>query len=129
MKKRYKFTLDLSVEINDQLLAQKCEKSKKMEILFQEFLKDDKAIMSLYKLWLLGDLRIDEHYEKIKESLHPQDEKDIILPILKKCPDSVKSHFSKVLSSENDIQFKELEDFFDQFEMLKFAKASFQEIN
>ncbi len=129
MKKIYQFTLDLSVEINDQILAQKCETDKKIEILLKEFLKDDKAVMSLYKLWLLGDLRIDEHYDQIKESLHPKDEKDIIIPILKKCPDNVKSHFTKVLSSENDLQFKELEDFFDQFEMLKFAKASFQELN
>lgn len=129
MKKRYKFILDLSVEINDQLFAQDNEKKRKTEILFKEFLKDDKAILNLYKLWLLGDLRIDEHYEKIKESLHPQDEKEIILPILNKCPENVKSHFARILSNENDIQFNELEDFFDQFEMLKFTKASFQEIN
>lgn len=129
MKKRYQFTLDLCVEINDQLFVQETEKNKKTEILFKEFLKDDRAILNLYKLWLLGDLRIDEHYEKIKESLHPMDEKDIILPILKKCPDNVKRHFLEILSSEGDIQFNELEDFFDQFEMLKFTQASFQEIN
>ncbi len=129
MKKRYQFTLDLTVEINDQIFAQEFKKNKKMEILFKEFLKDDKAILDLYKLWLLGDLRIDEHYDKIKESLHPKEEKEIILPILKKCPENVKNHFGKILCSENDLQFKELEDFFDQFEMLKFTEASFQEVN
>jgi hypothetical protein len=128
MKKKFKFTLDLSVEIKDDGQNNNGGQNSKINLLLKEFLKDDRAILDLYKLWLLGDLRVHEHHDDIKNSIEAKDEKEIFIPVLKRCHPKVQKHFLKIFDSNNDSRFKELEDFFERFEMLHFNTASFTEV-
>jgi calcineurin-like phosphoesterase family protein len=127
MKKKFKFTLDLSVVINDDG-RNNGGQNNNINLLLKEFMKDDKAILDLYKLWLLGDLRAHEHHEAITRSIEAKNEKEIFIPVLERCHPKVRRHFLEILDSDNDFRYKELEDFFDRFEMLHFNKASFSEI-
>jgi hypothetical protein len=128
MDKKFRFTLDLSVKINEQITASPHRDNGKPNRLLREFLKDDRAVLDLYKLWLLGDLRTDQHYAAIEKDIHTRDEKDIIKGVLKNCPTKTEQFFLEILEGENDSQFKYLENIFEQFQLLKFNRANFEEL-
>ncbi len=99
-----------------------------VRVLFQEFLKDDRAVLDFYKLWLLGNFRIDEHYNAIAADIGTRDENDIIKSVLKNASSEVEAYFLGILEARDDSRLEELEGFYQQFELLEFNKATFMEI-
>ena len=129
MRKKFRFVLDLDVEIEEKIKGKVKGSISNLNMLLKEFLKDDRAILDLYKLWLLGDLQSDEHIEAIEQDIKTRDEKDILKSVLDKLPGKIQMYFIDVLNNNNNSRFEELESFFDQFSMLKFNKAGFIEVD
>ena len=102
MKKRFRFTIDLEAEVQEQVNGTDIKPKEKISSLLKEFVKDKTAVLDLYKLWLLGDLKVDEHLDQIKKSLKTRKEEDILKSVLLNCPAQVRQHFSKILSSKDD---------------------------
>lgn len=128
MKKRFRFTIDLEAEVQEQVNGADIKAKEKINSLLKEFVKDKTAVLDLYKLWLLGDLKVDEHLDQIKESLKTRKEEDILKSVLPHCPALVRQYFLKILSSKDDEALNELEPFYEHFELLQFKGAHLTEI-
>jgi hypothetical protein len=126
MVKKFKFTLDLEVKISKEIEEKFNEDSSKFGMLVKEFMKDNEAILDLYKLWILGDLRFNEHYDEIEKQIVVRDENDILRAVLKKLPGNIENYFLEILEDEK--RFEELEKVFAQFELLKLSRACFEEV-
>ena len=63
MKKRFRFTMVFEAEVNGRVNGGKMANKGKINQLLKEFVKDEAAVLDLYKLWLLGDLISFRHYE------------------------------------------------------------------
>ncbi len=131
MKKRFRLILDFKAEIKEKIKTkgQNKGKRKKLNLLLREFLKDDQAILDLYKLWLLGDLQSDEHLEAIEKDIKIRDEKEIIKSVLKKLSRKTEQYFIEILECKDNAWFDELEIFFKQFTLFKLEKARFKEVD
>lgn len=127
MKKKFRFAVDFDVEIKEQFEKKDDDNIRKLNLLLQELLQDDQAVLDFYKLWLLGDLQGDEHLEAIEQDIETRDEKEILRPIIEKLPVEEKKYFLEIIASNNN-RFDELETLFKQFSMLRFSKAVFIEI-
>lgn len=132
MTRKFRFTLDLTVELKVKEEIDREEKKQKKEtVLFKEFIKDHQAVLDFYKLWLLENFRIDTHHHAIARELCPRDESTIIKSVLKKTPPEVETYFMEILDSKDSSRLEELEDFyglFERSERMEFNKASFVEI-
>jgi hypothetical protein len=128
MKKRFRFTMAFEAEVNERVNGRKMANKSKIKELLKEFVKDEAAVLDLYKLWLLGDLINYRHNEAVKKSIEASEEGDILKSVLPRCPQEVRQHFLKVLASEDDRDYKDLENFYEQFQMLQFTGASFEEV-
>ncbi len=130
MNKKLRFVLDFEVEIKEEIesLAPGTAQEKFLRCLLREFVNDDEAILDIYKLWLLGDLQGDVHYDAIESSLVTREEKQIIRSVIEKLPCEMKQHFFDVYHRNKDEFFEELETVFEQFSLLEFKGAAFTEI-
>jgi len=128
MKKKFRLVLDLNVRIKEQVKVKNLEKRRHFEVLLQEFLKDDQALVDLYKIWLLGDLQSDEHIERIERDIQVKEEKEIVKSLVKRLPDRSRQYYMEIFNRIDNSWFEELETFFDLFSLLKFDKASFSEV-
>jgi len=128
MKKKFRLVLDLNVRIKEQVKVKNLEKRRHFEILLQEFIKDDQALLDLYKIWLLGDLQSDEHIERIERDIQVKEEKEIVKSLVKRLPDRSRQYYMEIFNRVDNSWFEELETFFDLFSLLKFDKASFSEV-
>ncbi|MCK4761828.1 MAG: hypothetical protein KAW12_06470 [Candidatus Aminicenantes bacterium] len=124
MKKKYRLIVDFDVKINEKI---KGENNSNLNLLLKEFLKDDKAVLDLYKLWLLGDLQSDEHIEAIEDAIQTRDEKELLKPTLEKLQPEPGKYYLDILANNNHNHFEELDKFFGQFSTLKFSSAEFKE--
>jgi hypothetical protein len=115
-------------EVNGRVNGGKMANKIKIKKLLKAFVRDKAAVLDLYKLWLLGDLISYRHYEAVEKSIEAREEGDIIKSVLTRCPEEVRQHFLKVLTSEDDLDYKDLENLYAQFQMLQFTDASFEEI-
>lgn len=128
MKKSFRFVLDFSVDIEEEIEGDDREKRLRLRSLLKAFLKNDQAILDLYKLRLLGDLQGDEHITAIEQAVAVKDEKDILKPVIQNLPAEEKQYFLNILNSNNNNLFEELDLLFHRFSALKFGKAGFIEI-
>ena len=128
MRKKFRFVCDFNVEIKEEIDEKDKERSRKLNLLLEEFLKDDRAILDLYKLWFLGDLQSDEHIEAIEQSIETKDEKSILKSVFEKLPPGEKEYFLEIIKNNNNNRFAELEKLFDRFSRLRFGKAGFVEV-
>jgi hypothetical protein len=128
MKKEFLFTVCLEGEINEMLLHEQEKCSSERELLFREFIKDKSAIMELYKAWFLSELRYNEHYNEIKNSLDCKDDNDFLLPVVRRLPKKSCVFFIDIINSGCDEKYNVFERFFDQFSLLTFKRANFLEI-
>jgi hypothetical protein len=69
MKKRFRFTMVFGAEVNERVNGRKMANKDKIKELLKGFLKDEAAVLDLYKLWLLGDLINYRHNEAVKKSI------------------------------------------------------------
>lgn len=128
MKKKFRFVMDFDVEIKEQIEVKDKETGLRLNLLLQEFLKNDRAILDIYKLFFLGDLQSDEHLKAVEAGIAVRDEKDILRSVFKELPVEIEQHFLKIVDSNNNNLFQELDRLFDQFSKLRFSSAGFSEV-
>ena len=129
IQNRFRLNVDFVAEINDESSGDNPKSKSKMETFLREFLKDDKAVLDLYKLWLLSDLKTEEHYDAIARNFSVRNEDDILKSVLERCPSTTRKYFKKVLDSKSDGMFPELETFFENFDMLNLDNVNFAEVD
>jgi hypothetical protein len=127
MKKSFRFDLTFSVEIEEEIDGEDGDRGLRLHSFLKAFLKNDQAILDLYKLRLLGDLQSDEHITAIEQAMAVKDEKDILKPVIQNLPAEEKQYFLNILNSNNNNLFEELDLLFDRFSALKFSQADFIE--
>jgi len=128
MKKKFRLVLDLKVKIKDKVKVKDREKQQNFELLLEEFVKDEQALIDLYKHWMLGDLQSDEHINSIERDIQVRNEKEIVKSLVKKLPEKNRDYFMEIFNRIDNSWFEELEDFFNLFSLLKFDKARFEMI-
>lgn len=136
MKKKFRFTLDIAVELKElkelteteELSREKKENERLTTVLFKEFIKDDQAVSDFFKLWIIENFRFDYQYQALTEHLRPRDEVAIIKSVLKKTPPDVQNYFNDILDSQDPDRLEDLENFYQQLEHVEFAQAGFMEI-
>jgi hypothetical protein len=130
MKKRFRFTMDLEVDMKEQVC--KCRaNSDKINGFLKEFLKDDSAILERYKVYLLCDLQFDTHLCNIQKSLgipDPINDDKTYTGVLKKCPADVKRHFLRLFRTEEAWDSDDFMAFQDTLGDLTFKGASLEEV-
>lgn len=129
IRKRFRLNVDFVAEINDETFGDNPKSKRRMETFLKEFLKDDRAVLDLYKLWLLSDLKTEEHYDAIARNFSVRNEDDILKSVLERCPSTTQKYFQKVLDSKDEGMFPELETFFENFDMLNLDKVNFDEVD
>ncbi len=129
IRKRFRLNVDFVAEINDESDGENPKNKQNMETFLKEFLKDDRAILDLYKLWLLSDLKTEEHYEAIVRNFSVRNEGDILKSVLERCPATTQKYFMKLLNSAEEGLFPELETFFENFDMLNLDNVNFAEVD
>jgi hypothetical protein len=95
--------------------------------LFEAFAGDQRAVVDLYKLWILGDLQTREHQDRIKEAVEKRKEDEIIEAVLAQCPDKVKEYFQGLRDQQDTLYNAAMEALFHCFDLLKFKGACFEE--
>ena len=128
MKKSFRFVMDFSVEIEEEIERQELENRGRLNALLEAFLRNDQAILDLYKLRLLGDLQGDEYIRSIEQAVTVKDEKGILKPVIQNLPAEYKQYFLKILNSNDNNLFEELDVLLERFSALKFSRADFVEI-
>lgn len=93
MKKHFRLTADLVVEVREEVDKGEL-RSKYIQALLKEFLKDEEAVQRFYRIWLNDDLRVGDLGEQISKSL-PKDPVEVIMaPVIKRCSKPVRDNFS-----------------------------------
>lgn len=128
MIKKFRLVLDFKAEIDEEIAEKDKGRPRKLNLLLKEFLKDDRAILDLYKLFLLGDLQSDEHSRSIAKNIETRDEKEIIRFLIKNLPPEVERYFLSIINNDNRNHLEDFDKLFVQFSMLEFEKASFVEV-
>ncbi|MFC2154913.1 hypothetical protein ACFLRB_00280 [Acidobacteriota bacterium] len=128
MKKKFRLVVDFSVEVEEEIEGQERENRYRLRSLLEAFLKNDQAILELYKLRLIGDLQGDEHIAAIEKSVVMKDEKGILKPVIQNLPAEDKQYYMSILNSNNNNLFGELDILFERFSALEFSKADFFEM-
>ena len=128
MKKAFKFTMEFEAVIRETLEDPGQTKPHRLKELFSHFLRDNRAVLDLYKLWLLGDLRIDEHHDAIGRHIEARHEDHILVDILGRCGQKTRQYYIEGLNQKDERKLRELEDLFGQFGLLALAGARFEEI-
>jgi len=128
MKKKFRLVLDLTVTIKEGVKVKNRERKQHLEVLQAEFLKDNQTLLDLYKIWLLGDLQSDEHIEGIEKAIRVREEKEIVKSLVKRLPEDSRAYFNEIFNRIDNSWFEELETLFDRFSLLRFANASFTEV-
>jgi hypothetical protein len=130
MKKNYILIFELEVEIRERLRSKSKKKSKYLNLLLQEFLKNDKAALDIYRLWLMSDLGSDNHIYEIDEDLSilkGKEELEVINSLLQDLPPDAREYFTKIFYNNPEYIDVYLESLFDRFGTLKVTKANFLE--
>jgi selenophosphate synthase len=118
------------VEIRERLRSKSKKKSKYLNLLLQEFLKNDKAALDIYRLWLMSDLGSDNHIYEIDEDLSilkGKEELEVINSLLQDLPPDAREYFTKIFYNNPEYIDVYLESLFDRFGTLKVTKANFLE--
>ena len=128
MKKKYILILEFKTEISEHLQNEDKEKAKKLGGLLKELLRNDQAILDIYKLWLFADF-IDGNqvFEMEKNLLKKTTEIELIRPVLDCLPEAKRKHFAKVLEMDRESINRYFASVFAQFGQLKVTKANFIE--
>ncbi len=103
------------------------DKPRRLKDFIRHFLKNDRAIVELYKIWLLDDLRMHEHHDAIRKSIGTRDEDDILTDVLKDCSPKTRQYYLDGLNQKDERKLNELEDLFGQFGLPEFIDATFEE--
>ena len=93
MKKHFRLTADLVVEVREEVDKDEL-RSKYIQALLKEFLKDDESVRCFYRIWLNDDLRVGNLGERISKWLKKDPVEDIMAPVIERCSKPVRENFS-----------------------------------
>lgn len=127
MKKAFTFTMTFEAEIQETFDSREKSRPKRLQELLSQFLADERAVLDLYKIWLLGDLRLDEHHDTVAAGIDARHEDDILADVLARCSAAARDYYMDGLNQKDDRKLSELEDLFGQFGLLELTGASFEE--
>ncbi len=110
MKKHFRLTADLVVEVREEVDKDEL-RSKYIQALLKELLKDKEAVLRFYGIWLNDDLRVGDLGERISRCLPKNPVEDIMAPVIERCSKPVRENFSserenkkrKRLNGESDL--------------------------
>ena len=68
MKKTYILIFEFEAELKEKVRCRNRKKNRYFNTLLAEFLKNDKVVRDLYRLWLMSDLGCDNHIYEIDRS-------------------------------------------------------------
>lgn len=130
MKKTYVLILEFEADIEETLPVKSKKKGRYLELLLEEFLKNERGILDLYRLWLMFDLGSDNHIYEIDRNMaicSGKDEHDVIRSMVRLLPDDARAYFGRILARNRDSIDRYFESFLNCFGTLEVKKANFLE--
>lgn len=130
MKKTYILIFEFEAEIKEKVHGGNKKRNRYFNTLLAGFLKNDKVVRDIYRLWLMSDLGSDNHIYEIDRNmniLRGSDELKVIRPVLQSLPEDARAHFEKVFELDREQVNEYFELLFDQFGTLKVKRANFLE--
>lgn len=130
MKKTYILILEFEAEIKETLHMKSKKKGRYLKLLLDEFLKSERGILDIYRLWVMLDLGSDNHIYEFDRDMgmdKGQDEHDFIKSMVRALPDDAQTYFKRIFARDRDSIDRHFESFFDRFGALKVTKANFLE--
>lgn len=130
MKKEFSLILEFKAEIGEHIKtdAGDKEKTKHLNVLLKEVLKNDHAIFDIYKLSLMAYLIDGSHvFEMDTGSVIDTDKIELLEPVLEVLSGKTGTHFKEVLKMDYDSRLGYFEPLFDQLGTLKVTKTNFIE--
>ncbi len=129
MKKKFTLIFEFSAKINEHIKdAGNKEKTKHLNVLLKEMLKNDHAIFDIYKLSLMAYLIDGSHiFEMDKGSVIDTDKIELLKPVIAGLNENERKYFEKVLEMGYDDSYEYFEPLFDQLGTLKVKKVNFME--
>jgi len=130
MKKTYILIFEFEAEIREKVSCKNKKKRRFFNMLMAEFLKNDKIVHDIYRLWLMSDLGSDNHIYDVDRDmciLRGSDELKLIRPVLQSIPEDARMHFEKIFEMDRELVNEYFELLFEQFCNLKLKRANFLE--
>jgi hypothetical protein len=101
MDKHFRLTIDLQVEITEKVEDKSIKRRGKINSLLKAFLEDNNAILRLYQLWLINEIRHGYLAKEILPKLKEESDTAIIEDVLKECSEDLRNQFQAVLKEDN----------------------------
>jgi len=129
MEKKFTLIFEFRAKINEHIKdAENKEKTKHLNVLLKEVLKNDHAIFDIYKLSLMGYLIDGSHvFEMDTGSVIETDKIELLEPVFAGLSEKERKHFEKVLEMYCDDSVEYFDLLFAQFGTLKVKKVNFME--
>ena len=130
MKKEFILILEFNAEIGERLKtdAGDKEKTKHLNVLLKALLKHNRAILDIYKLWLMADLTDGNQLFEMPEGMVKKtNEIELMKPVLEVLSGKTGTRFEEVLKMDHDSRFRYFEPIFSQLGTLKVTKTNFFE--
>jgi len=130
MKKTYILIFEFEAEIREKVNCKGKKKRRFFNMLMAEFLKNEKVVRDIYRLWLMSDLGSGNHIYDVDRDmgiLRGSDELKLIRPVLQSLPQDARAHFEKVFEMDREQVNEYFELLFEQFCNLKLQRANFLE--
>lgn len=130
MKKTYILILELEAEIREILCTRNKKKDKYFNKLLEEFLKNDKVVRDIYRIWLMADLASDNHIYEVDKNmsiLKRGNESEAVRSIIEFLPDEAQKHFQNIFARDKKSIDRYLEILFDHLGALKLKRGDFLE--
>ena len=129
MKKKFTLIFEFSAKINEHIKdAGNKEKTKHLNVLLKEMLKNDHAIFDIYKLSLMAYLIDGCHlFEMDKGSVIETNKIELLEPVFAGLSENERKHFREVLEMDCYDSDEYFDLMFNQFGTLKVKKVNFME--
>ena len=130
MEKEFILILEFNAQIGEHLKtdAGDKEKTKHLNVLLKALLKHNRAILDIYKLWLMADLTDGNQLFEMPEGMVKKtNEIELMKPVLEVLSGKTGTCFEEVLEMDHDSRFRYFEPIFSQLGTLKVTKTNFFE--
>ncbi len=136
MKKKYRFSLEFTVNIHDEDLGRIKERNKKMDEFIALFIQDNQALLDYFKRYFVDTFEMEEHYREISEHIQAPDEKDIIAGVTRQSTPEISEYINSLFNPDgssleisDNLRVAAREFFYNQFGGIKIDKAGFVEVD
>lgn len=136
MKKKYRFSLEFTIDIHDEDLGRIKERNKKMDAFLLAFIQDDQVLLNYFKRYFLDTFEMETHFQKVSRQIQAQDEKEIIASVTDRTSAEVSEYInglfnpdSSNLEISDNMRVAAREFFYNQFSSIMIDQAQFIEID